>query len=775
MSDTISETQDRILTLAEMLDGIQEQLVLLEKQADAAKVPIEAAKTTQETAIAALNAAVEGLNAPKLDGFRAEIRAAKDEIRAAIAEAGAELRALREHQNAIKREMEALRADNYKQFSELSQEKIEFSSASAARHQELTAELARSEQKAEQIEANLSRRIAEVEARPSVTPEQVAEAVSAVKSELLAKFEAAKQEVVASPGLNPRGKYDEKQQYARMDIVESNGSSFIALTDGKKERPRKGKPNIGWMVCAAGAGGVGGSADAVLYTAQTLTNDQKAQARSNIGVAGGTGDLVAANNLSDVASVATAFANIKQAATTSATGVVELATDGETGAGKVVQGNDSRLSDSRTPTAHVHSGDALTPASLAAAGTVTGSNLSGTNTGDQTTVTGNAGTATKLATARAINGIDFDGTAPITITAAPTAHVHSGDALTPASLAAVGAVTGSNLSGTNTGDNAVNSLYSPLVTNATHTGDATGSGALTLATVNANVGSFGSATAASTFTVNAKGLITAAGSTTVTPAVGSITGLGTGVGAALAINVGSAGAPVTFNGALGTPSSGTLTNCTGLPTAGIVDAAVTLAKLANLAQDQFIVRTTASTGVPQTATVTAAARTVLDDATVSAMLDTLGGTSATGTGGVVRATSPTLVTPALGTPSSGTLTSCTVKVEFGFACSDETTALTTGEKVAFYAPFAFTLTGVYACVTTAPTGSALTVDVEKPAGTSLLSAVASISASGFNASGTVSGGTQSISQGDRVSIDIDQIGSTIAGAGLKVFLTGTRT
>ncbi len=38
-----------------------------------------------------------------------------------------------------------------------------------------------------------------------------------------------------------------------------------------------------------------------------------------------------------------------------------------------------------------------------------------------------------------------------------------------------------NLSGTNTGDNAVNSLYSSLVTNATHTGDVTGSGALTIA------------------------------------------------------------------------------------------------------------------------------------------------------------------------------------------------------------------------------------------------------------------------------------------------------
>jgi hypothetical protein len=47
----------------------------------------------------------------------------------------------------------------------------------------------------------------------------------------------------------------------------------------------------------------------------------------------GTGDMVAANNLSDVADVATAFATIKQAATEAATGVVELATDAETQTG----------------------------------------------------------------------------------------------------------------------------------------------------------------------------------------------------------------------------------------------------------------------------------------------------------------------------------------------------------------------------------------------------------------------------------------------------------
>lgn len=68
----------------------------------------------------------------------------------------------------------------------------------------------------------------------------------------------------------------------------------------------------------------------------------------------------------------------------------------------------------------------------------------------------------------------------------------------------------------------------------------------------------------------------------------------------------------------------------------LADGSVTLAKMANLAQDQFIGRTTASTGVPQTATITAAARTVLDDGSVDAMLTTLGGTSYNGSGGIVR-------------------------------------------------------------------------------------------------------------------------------------------
>jgi hypothetical protein len=73
---------------------------------------------------------------------------------------------------------------------------------------------------------------------------------------------------------------------------------------------------------------------------------------------------------------------------------------------------------------------------------------------------------------------------------------------------------------------------------------------------------YGSASSIPVIAFNAQGQATSVTNTTVTPAVGSITGLGTGVASALAVNTGSAGSFVVNGGALGTPSSGTLTNCT---------------------------------------------------------------------------------------------------------------------------------------------------------------------------------------------------------------------
>jgi hypothetical protein len=93
----------------------------------------------------------------------------------------------------------------------------------------------------------------------------------------------------------------------------------------------------------------------------------------------------------------------------------------------------------------------------------------------------------------------------------------------------------------------------------------TGSGALVFAT-SPNLVTPALGTPSSGVLTNCTG--TAAGLTAGVAsavAVGGITGLGTGVATALAVNVGTAGAPVVNGGALGTPASGTLTNCTGYP------------------------------------------------------------------------------------------------------------------------------------------------------------------------------------------------------------------
>jgi hypothetical protein len=72
---------------------------------------------------------------------------------------------------------------------------------------------------------------------------------------------------------------------------------------------------------------------------------------------------------------------------------------------------------------------------------------------------------------------------------------------------------------------------------------------------------------------------------------------GTGVATALAANVGSAGAPVLFNGAGGTPSSLTLTNASGLPLSGVTSSTSTALGVGSLevghATDTTITRSSA--------------------------------------------------------------------------------------------------------------------------------------------------------------------------------------
>jgi hypothetical protein len=118
-----------------------------------------------------------------------------------------------------------------------------------------------------------------------------------------------------------------------------------------------------------------------------------------------------------------------------------------------------------------------------------------------------------------------------------------------------------------------------------------------------------------------------------------------------------------------------------------------------------------------------------------------------------------------------------VPVTIGLAVSDETTALTTGTgKLTFRMPHAMTVTAVRASVTTAPTGSTLIVNVKKN-GTTIFSTNLSIDASEKTSTTAASAAVISVSalaDDDEITIDIVQIGSSVAGAGLKIWLIGTR-
>lgn len=191
---------------------------------------------------------------------------------------------------------------------------------------------------------------------------------------------------------------------------------------------------------------------------------------------------------------------------------------------------------------------------------------------------------------------------------------------------------------------------------------------------------------------------------------------------------------VTSGGALGTPSSGNLASCTALPVAGITGSTSTALGVGSLEIGH--------------ASDTSLARSSAGNLTVEGNLLYRAGGSFVG-----------------------------MPVEIQLACSDETTAITAGTaKATFRMPYAMTLTAVRSSVTTAPTGSTILIDINE-SGTTVLSTKLMIDASektSTTAATVYVISDSALADDAEITIDFDQIGSTIAGAGVKVTLIGTR-
>jgi len=462
---------------------------------------------------------------------------------------------------------------------------------------------------------------------------------------------------------------------------------------------------------------------------------------------------------------------------------LDIPATGNATGGQVVKGTDTRLTDARTPTTHTHTASQISDASTigktvltsvdaAAVRTAIGAGTSSLALGT-TGTTAAAGNDARLSDARTptahASSHASAGSDPVTLAASQigsgtvaTARLGSGTAssttflrgdqtwATPAGGGTVTSVTAGDATITVGGTAAdptiaVNAIAESKVTN--------------LVTDLAAKAPLASPTFTGTVTIPTA---TAADSSTKAASTAFVQGELT------------AKAPLaspTFTGTPAAPTATGGTNTTQVATTAFVASAVS--PLAPLASPTF-------TGTPAAPTATGGTNTtqVATTAFVASAVSPLAPlASPTFTG------HPVGVTETAGTNSTRLATTAYADNAvakqpevFMVAVSDETTALTTGTaKVTFRMPFAMTLTSVRSSLTTASSSGLPTVNI-KESGTTIFSTNLSIDASEKTSTTAATAAVLSdTSLADDAEMTIDVTVAGTGATGLKVYFIGTRT
>lgn len=210
---------EELLLLAEKLGEVTDRLAKIEAEHTAQTAPLDAAKSAQDGVLVALNAALSGLKALNFHVLDNNLGAVSTRLSEVAKQADAAILAAEQKIAATKRALDALAADTSKKLQAVDGARTELAAKRDADAKEFGA-----------VVSGIQQSFADL------------------KAEFAQQIDAARKEFAEPKGLNPRGRWDSRETYARLDIVEVNGSSFISLEDGNREQP--GKSSAKWQLLA---------------------------------------------------------------------------------------------------------------------------------------------------------------------------------------------------------------------------------------------------------------------------------------------------------------------------------------------------------------------------------------------------------------------------------------------------------------------------------------------------------------------------------------------
>jgi predicted nucleic acid-binding Zn-ribbon protein len=265
--------QDDILLLAEKLGEALDRLNKIEGELTAQTAPLDAAGATIGAAHTALTAALKGIEQLNFHVLDNNLGAVSKRVETVAQQATQAIEAHDKKLAEYQRSLTALSADTTKKLSEVDARRTELAKKRDADTTEFAQHVAGLKQEIEW-------------ARETFTSE-------------LAK---TRREFADPKTFNPRGKWDPMQKYARLDLAELNGSTYISSADDNDEKPdRKSKA---WQLLARRGGGAalgGGATDITGVAGMGATGLQLAQAAEPVDARDilGVDDFVGASSGAD--------------------------------------------------------------------------------------------------------------------------------------------------------------------------------------------------------------------------------------------------------------------------------------------------------------------------------------------------------------------------------------------------------------------------------------------------------------------------------------------